>query len=198
MKEHEKNSGDDLIPLEDLSPLKRGDDHSIRALFPKESTQHTGRMRVALVRELIRRYGGDRLDLLTVADPMTGTGSTGVAAALEGCAGFVGCELVEYWGKLAGKAVEEAQGTQPFHTQIMVGNASVTPYLPFLLAGGAPMDSDAALRRQLINDLSLAVHLINRYAYGERTVKPRLHQLECAIEIKMAILGEMTRGKERE
>jgi len=139
MKEHEKYNGNDLNLLEDLSPLKRSDDQSIRSLFPKESTQHTGRMRVALVRELIRRYGGKRLDLVTVADPMAGTGSTGVAAALEGCAGFVGCELIEHWANLAGQAMEEARGTQTFDTQIVVGNASDTPPdIPFNLLLTSP------------------------------------------------------------
>lgn len=81
-----------LRKLQTMRPVSRFNNPFIRRYFPKEASKHPGKMKVALIAELISLHRGLG-DSLVIADPMTGVGSTGVAAAMIGADFFFGCEL---------------------------------------------------------------------------------------------------------
>lgn len=71
--------------------------------YPVRNEYHPTEKPVDLMRHLISRCAGD-----TITDPFMGSGSTGVAAILEGRK-FVGCEINEAYFSTACKRIEDAQ-----------------------------------------------------------------------------------------
>ena len=71
---------------------------------PRER-EHQTQKPVELMRDLLRIVPPDAV----VLDPFMGSGTTGVAAMIEGRR-FVGCEMTEHYAEIATRRIREAQG----------------------------------------------------------------------------------------
>lgn len=110
--------------LETFPKTPGQDAPEVRALWPPDAMNHPGRMRVELARRLVR-WVQDRIDKtnLFVLDPLSGIGTTAIAAHAEGVEDFVGCELDERWYKSVLKVIDSLFG----YTRIFHGRAEDTP-----------------------------------------------------------------------
>lgn len=89
-------------------PVRMGEDACLPGFYqanaPRER-EHQTQKPLDVMRELVKicPEGG------TVLDPFMGSGTTGVAAMLEGRR-FVGVEMVEHYQQVAERRIREAQG----------------------------------------------------------------------------------------
>jgi hypothetical protein len=96
-----------LERLRAMSAISHTDKSALRNLFPKAARSHPGRMRISLAIELVEAYLGQGAKA-NVADPMAGTGVTGVACALNFIDSFCGCEKFPQWAKIAMSSITKA------------------------------------------------------------------------------------------
>jgi len=89
------------LPVNHSDPIHAG---FFEANTPRNK-EHITQKPVSIMRELVKitPEGG------TVLDPFTGSGTTGVAAILEGRK-FIGCEMVEHNLEIAQRRIQEAAG----------------------------------------------------------------------------------------
>jgi site-specific DNA-methyltransferase (adenine-specific) len=97
----------ELIQVARNKPLNGGRSDSVWRfpIAPQYTADHIAAKPVALMRELIVKFTnpGD-----TILDPFMGSGSTGVAALMEGRS-FIGIDTEAKYVKLAGRRIEQVQ-----------------------------------------------------------------------------------------
>lgn len=95
--------------LGDLSPSPQRDEKSICQLYSPLSKTHTGKMKVALIREVLGKYS----ELLSkgILDPMGGVGSTGIGAVLEGALRVHLIDKVALWAACSEEAMRNVLWT---------------------------------------------------------------------------------------
>ncbi len=100
-----------MIKLRELNGVKRLDGADDLQFFPADYKFHPGRMHISLATNVLKEVVPKGLrNSVTVADPMSGVGSIGIAALKLGLKGFVGVEIIDAWSSIGEEAILKGQG----------------------------------------------------------------------------------------